>query len=124
MTASMDAYDLFGACAAIRSFTEVLTNWYIRRSRQRFWDGDADAIDTLHTVLDTVVRVGAPLLPYVAEEIHDGLHAASRCRRSPSRCPTPPGWRRSPTSSPTRSTCARCSSPTTCRRSPARSCRS
>jgi isoleucyl-tRNA synthetase len=78
MTASMDAYDLFGACAAIRSFTEVLTNWYIRRSRQRFWDGDADAIDTLHTVLDVVVRVGAPLLPYVAEEIHDGLHAGRR----------------------------------------------
>ena len=52
----------------------MLTNWYIRRSRQRFWDGDHDAIDTLHTVLDTLVRVAAPLLPYVAEEIHDGLH--------------------------------------------------
>jgi isoleucyl-tRNA synthetase len=75
MTTTMDAYDLFGACAAVRSFTDVLTNWYIRRSRQRFWDGDVDAIDTLHTVLDVVVRVGAPLLPYVAEEIHDGLHA-------------------------------------------------
>jgi isoleucyl-tRNA synthetase len=78
MTASMDAYDLFGACAAIRSFSDVLTNWYIRRSRQRFWDGDTDAVDTLHTVLDVVVRVGAPLLPFVAEEIHDGLHAGRR----------------------------------------------
>jgi isoleucyl-tRNA synthetase len=77
-TAAMDAYDLFGACAAVRSFTDVLTNWYIRRSRQRFWDGDADAIDTLHTVLDVVVRVAAPLLPYVSEEIHDGLHAGRR----------------------------------------------
>jgi isoleucyl-tRNA synthetase len=75
MTAAMDAYDLFGACASVRAFTDVLTNWYIRRSRQRFWDGDADAIDTLHTVLDVVARVAAPLLPFVAEEIHDGLHS-------------------------------------------------
>ena len=74
MTVLMDAYDLFGACAKVRSFTDVLTNWYIRRSRARFWDGDVDAIDTLHTVLDVLVRVSAPLLPYVAEEIHDGLH--------------------------------------------------
>jgi isoleucyl-tRNA synthetase len=78
MTAAMDAYDLYGACATIRSFTDVLTNWYIRRSRSRFWDGDPPAIDTLHTVLDVVVRVAAPLLPYVAEEIHDGLHAGRR----------------------------------------------
>ena len=73
-TAAMDAYDLFGACAALRGFVEVLTNWYIRRSRQRFWDGDHDAIDTLHTVLEVVARVAAPLLPYVAEEIYLGLH--------------------------------------------------
>ena len=74
MTVAMDAYDLFGACARIRAFVDVLTNWYIRRSRQRFWDGDHDAIDTLHTVLDVVVRVAAPLLPFVADEIHGGLH--------------------------------------------------
>ena len=78
MTAAMDAYDLYGACARVRAFVEVLTNWYIRRSRQRFWDGDHDAIDTLHTVLDVVVRVAAPLLPYVAEEIHGGLHQGRR----------------------------------------------
>ena len=74
MTAVMDAYDLFGACAKVRSFTDVLTNWYIRRSRQRFWDGDPAAIDTLHTVLDVLVRLAAPLLPFVTEEIHAGLH--------------------------------------------------
>ena len=76
MTAAMDAYDLYGACARVRAFVEVLTNWYIRRSRQRFWDGDHDAIDTLHTVLDVVVRVAAPLL-------------AVRDRRDPRR--PPPG---------------------------------
>ena len=70
----------------MRSFIDVLTNWYIRRSRQRFWDGDADAIDTLHTVLDVVVRVAAPLLPFVTEEVHDGLHARARRRqRAPAR---------------------------------------
>ena len=47
------------SCASVRAFVETLTNWYIRRSRQRFWDGDVDAIDTLHTVLDVLVR-GAP----------------------------------------------------------------
>jgi isoleucyl-tRNA synthetase len=75
VTRTMDAYDLFGACAAVRSFVETLTNWYIRRSRQRFWDGEVDAIDTLHTVLDVLARVAAPLLPYVSEEIYRGLHA-------------------------------------------------
>jgi isoleucyl-tRNA synthetase len=74
VTRSMDAYDLFGACSTVRAFVETLTNWYIRRSRQRFWDGDIDAIDTLHTVMDVLVRVAAPLLPYVADEIHGGLH--------------------------------------------------
>ena len=64
----------------MRAFVDTLTNWYIRRSRQRFWDGDADAIDTLHTVLDVLTRVAAPLLPFVTEEIHDGLHGRGRRR--------------------------------------------
>ena len=51
----------------------MLTNWYVRRSRQRFWDGDADAIDTLHTVLEVVCRVTAPLLPLTTEAIWRGL---------------------------------------------------
>jgi isoleucyl-tRNA synthetase len=75
VTRAMEAYDLFGACAAVRTFVETLTNWYIRRSRQRFWDGDRDAIDTLHTVLDVLARVAAPLLPFVTEEIYAGLHS-------------------------------------------------
>jgi isoleucyl-tRNA synthetase len=75
MTEAMDAYDLFAACVRIRSFVEVLTNWYIRRSRQRFWDGDHAAIDTLHTVLEVLVRLAAPLLPHVTDEIFAGLNA-------------------------------------------------
>ncbi|HZM67428.1 MAG TPA: isoleucine--tRNA ligase [Nakamurella sp.] len=73
VTAAMESYDLAGACSAVRSYLEVLTNWYIRRSRQRFWDGDAEAIDTLHTVLEVVSRVTAPLLPLTTEVIWRGL---------------------------------------------------
>jgi len=77
VTTSMDTYDLFAACQTIRSFLDVLTNWYIRRSRDRFWAGDQDAIDTLHTVLDYLVRIAAPLLPLVTDEIFEGLHGAA-----------------------------------------------
>ena len=74
LTESMDAYDLFGSCQIVRDYLDVLTNWYIRRSRDRFWAGDHEAIDTMHTVLSVLTRVIAPLLPLVAEEIHAGLH--------------------------------------------------
>jgi isoleucyl-tRNA synthetase len=73
VTESMDAYDLFAACGQVRSFLDVLTNWYVRRSRDRFWQGDRDAIDTLHTVLEVVCRLAAPLLPLLTEQIHHGL---------------------------------------------------
>jgi isoleucyl-tRNA synthetase len=71
--ALLDVYDLAGACASVRLYLEGLTNWYIRRSRQRFWDADPDAIDTLHTVLEVVSRVVAPLLPLTSEVIWRGL---------------------------------------------------
>jgi isoleucyl-tRNA synthetase len=73
VTVSMDSYDLFAACHTIRTFLDVLTNWYIRRSRDRFWAGDQDAIDTLHTVLDYVTKISAPLLPLLSDEISRGL---------------------------------------------------
>lgn len=73
VTAAMDAYDLAGGCQAVREYLDGLTNWYIRRSRQRFWEGDRDAIDTLHTVLEALCRVAAPLLPLTTEVIHRGL---------------------------------------------------
>ena len=73
VTTSMDTYDLFGACAHVRTFLDALTNWYIRRSRDRFWGGNQDAIDTLHTVLATVCKVVAPFLPLVGEQVYQGL---------------------------------------------------
>jgi isoleucyl-tRNA synthetase len=73
VTAAMDVYDVAGACERVRDHAEVLTNWYVRRSRERFWDGDRDAIDTLHTVLEVTSRVAAPLLPLTTEVIWRGL---------------------------------------------------
>ena len=69
----MDRYDLAGACATAREFLEALTNWYVRRSRDRFWAGEQDAIATLHTVLEVACRVVAPLMPLTAEAIWRGL---------------------------------------------------
>ena len=73
VTAALDVHDIAGACERVRDHAEVLTNWYVRRSRERFWDGDADAIDILHTVLETTARVAAPLLPLTMERVWQGL---------------------------------------------------
>ena len=78
----MDAFDIAGSCQEVLAFLDALNNWYIRRSRERFWGSSAevtaqdraDARDTLFTVLSTLVRVTAPLLPFVSDEIHMGLH--------------------------------------------------
>ena len=81
VTEHMEAYDLSGATTEIQGFIDALNNWYIRRSRNRFWaktsgDNEADkrdAHDTLYTVLVTFSQVAAPFLPMVMEEIHTGL---------------------------------------------------
>lgn len=73
LTASLDVCDISQACDQLRQFTEALTNWYVRRSRSRFWEEDADAIDTLHTVLEVTSRLAAPLLPLVTEVIWRGV---------------------------------------------------
>jgi isoleucyl-tRNA synthetase len=74
VTVDLENLDSPLAAAKLRDFADVLTNWYVRRSRDRFWSGtDTDAFDTLYTVLETVTRVAAPLIPLVAEEIWQGL---------------------------------------------------
>jgi isoleucyl-tRNA synthetase len=74
VTSDLDQLDSPMAAAKLRDFADVLTNWYVRRSRERFWDGtDRDAVDTLYTVLETLCRVAAPLAPLVTEEIWRGL---------------------------------------------------
>jgi isoleucyl-tRNA synthetase len=71
--ANMNRYDSYSAAANLRDFADILTNWYVRRSRDRFWVDSPEAFDTLYTVLETVCRVAAPLLPMVTEEIWQGL---------------------------------------------------
>ena len=75
-TELLDAYDISGACDELRSYLDMLTNWYVRRSRQRFFDENEDAFDALYTALEAVCRVAAPLLPLVSEEIWRGLTGA------------------------------------------------
>jgi len=79
VAAHLEALDTPLAANSVRDFADVLTNWYVRRSRDKFWEGadgsDAarDAFDTLHTVLETLARVAAPLAPLVTEEVWRGL---------------------------------------------------
>jgi isoleucyl-tRNA synthetase len=77
MTAELDALNIAAACDATRNFLDALSNWYIRRSRNRFWDGESAgsfaAFDTLFTVLEATTRAAAPLLPLTTEEIWRGL---------------------------------------------------
>jgi isoleucyl-tRNA synthetase len=74
VTTQLENMDSPLAAQALRDFAEVLTNWYVRRSRDRFWSGDdTEAFDTLFTVLETVTRLAAPLAPLVTEEIWQGL---------------------------------------------------
>jgi isoleucyl-tRNA synthetase len=73
VTRQLDTYDISGACTSVRSYLDALTNWYVRRSRDRFWSGDRDAFDTLYTVLETLSTVVAPLAPLTAEEVWRGL---------------------------------------------------
>lgn len=69
----LNHFDSYSASARLRDFSDILTNWYVRRSRDRFWEGNEQAFDTLYTVLEMVTRVAAPLLPMVSEEIWRGL---------------------------------------------------
>jgi len=69
----LDVYNVGAACQALRDHLEVLTNWYIRRSRSRFWAGEPAALDTLWTALEAVCRAAAPMLPLTAEAIWRGL---------------------------------------------------
>ena len=68
--------DISTATQEVRQFADALTNWYVRRSRDRFWEGQEahpEAFNTLYTVLHTVSRAVAPLLPHISEVIYRGL---------------------------------------------------
>ena len=78
LTRCFDEYDLAEACRIVSTFIDVLNNWYVRRSRDRFWKQGKDsdkisAYNTLYTVLVTLCKLSAPLLPMISEEVYKGL---------------------------------------------------
>ncbi len=75
LTEKLDACDIVGACADVSDFLEIMNNWYIRRSRARFWDtaNGTEAFDTLYTVLVALTKAIAPLLPLTCEYIYRAL---------------------------------------------------
>ncbi|MCZ6765367.1 MAG: DUF5915 domain-containing protein, partial [bacterium] len=82
VTTQLDGYDMTRAARTLQAFViDELSNWYIRRSRRRFWKGKMGpdkigAYNTLYTVLSGTVRLLAPFVPFVAEEIYQALHEA------------------------------------------------
>ena len=70
---SLNEFAISDACDAVSDFIDVLTNWYIRNTRDRFWNEDATAFNTLYTVLEAFMRVLAPLAPMEAESVWRGL---------------------------------------------------
>ncbi|MBC7765864.1 MAG: isoleucine--tRNA ligase, partial [Hyphomonadaceae bacterium] len=75
---SLATYKITEAGRAMQEFTEDLSNWYVRRSRERFWQSDMnqDKINvymTLHTVLQTLCKIAAPFVPFITEEIYQNI---------------------------------------------------
>ena len=78
----MDAYDNYGACARLTEFVDALSNWYVRRSRDRFWSGEqsadkSDAYWTLYECLLTTCKLIAPFVPHLAEAMWTNLAVAA-----------------------------------------------
>jgi isoleucyl-tRNA synthetase len=73
VTERMEDYDTTFAGRAIAEFVDDLSNWYVRLSRRRFWDGDTAAFAVLHECLVTVAKLLAPLTPFVTDAIYENL---------------------------------------------------
>ena len=69
VTAAMEVFDTQRAGALLAKFIDDMSNWYVRRSRRRFWDGDNAALSTLHETLDVLIRLLAPITPFVTERV-------------------------------------------------------
>ncbi len=71
--AALDRFDPHDAGRRLSTFIDDLSNWYVRRSRRRFWHGDPAALATLHQVLETVTRLMAPITPFITERVWQDL---------------------------------------------------
>ena len=74
----LDSYDITGAALLIEDFTDQLSNWYVRRNRERYWaqelnDEKIGAYVTLYRVLTTLIKVAAPFTPFMTDEIYQNL---------------------------------------------------
>ena len=74
---ALDAFDTARAGKALAGYIDDLSNWYVRRSRRRFWDGDPAALSTLHECLHVLTRLLAPLIPFVTERVWGALFAGA-----------------------------------------------
>jgi isoleucyl-tRNA synthetase len=73
----LDDFDVTVAGRTIQEYVDELSNWYVRRSRRRFWDGDPPAFRTLHVALVTLAKLLAPFTPFVADEIFENLDGSA-----------------------------------------------
>ncbi|GAA2909365.1 isoleucine--tRNA ligase [Streptosporangium fragile] len=76
VTASMDVFDTARVGRRLSEFLDDLSNWYVRRSRRRFWTGDTAAFATLYECLETVTRLMAPVVPFTTDYVWDVLRQA------------------------------------------------
>ncbi|MDT4894744.1 MAG: isoleucyl-tRNA synthetase [Pseudonocardiales bacterium] len=74
---ALDDFDTARAGKALAGFIDDLSNWYVRRSRRRFWEGDPAALRTLHECLDVLTRLLAPFVPFVTERVWSALFAGA-----------------------------------------------
>ena len=80
--AALDAYDTQRAGKLLSAYIDDLSNWYVRRSRRRFWAGDASALSTLHECLSIVTLVMAPFTPFITEQVWQDLFASTDAERA------------------------------------------
>ncbi len=73
VTEAYENYDVLGATRPVADFVDSVSNWYVRLSRRRFWEGDAAALGTLYEVLTKVSQLLAPATPFVADELYQNL---------------------------------------------------
>ena len=73
VTQAMELFDTQRAGQLLAEFVDAVSNWYVRRSRRRFWDGDPAALATLHETLEVLTRLMAPLTPFVTERVWQDL---------------------------------------------------
>ena len=76
--AALEDFDTARAGKALADYIDDLSNWYVRRSRRRFWEGDAAALETLHTCLQNLTLLLAPFVPFVTERVWQALFAEVR----------------------------------------------